>query len=395
MHIIAVDWSGARTSAAAKIWLAEVKDGRLLRLGSGRGRDQIAQHLIAEADRDPELVVGLDFAFAFPAWFQEELGVSDPRELWERVADQGERWLQECPPPFWGRTGTRRPDGHLFRRTELDVQEATGARPESVFQIAGAGAVGTGSIRGMPILRRLATTGFSIWPFDDPALPVVVEIYPRLFTGPLVKTDPAQRETLMATTYPELDPEHRRLAAASDDALDAAVSALEMARHAPELLRLPTARDSVERLEGAIWYPKEAAPAAPQPHRDPSCPFCSKLSQPDILSLGSAHAFPDGFPVTEGHTLVVPGRHVASLFELSGNEWNDVWRVVARVRTELEARYQPDGFTIGVNDGEAAGQTVGHAHVHVIPRRRGDVPDPRGGVRWVIPDRASYWEQDG
>ncbi len=74
MRVIAIDWSGARTGAAGKIWLAEVQDGRLLRLESGRGRDQVAEHLIAEADRDPELVVGLDFAFAFPAWFQEELG---------------------------------------------------------------------------------------------------------------------------------------------------------------------------------------------------------------------------------------------------------------------------------------------------------------------------------
>jgi diadenosine tetraphosphate (Ap4A) HIT family hydrolase len=65
------------------------------------------------------------------------------------------------------------------------------------------------------------------------------------------------------------------------------------------------------------------------------------------------------------------------------------------VRAELSASYDADAFTIGVNDGEAAGQTVGHAHIHVIPRYAGDVPDPRGGVRWVIPDRAPYWEQDG
>jgi len=68
-----------------------------------------------------------------------------------------------------------------------------------------------------------------------------------------------------------------------------------------------------------------------------------------------------------------------------------VWRLVAQVRASLLADLRPDGFIVGVNDGPAAGQTVMHAHVHVIPRRHGDVPDPRGGVRWVVPDKAAYW----
>jgi diadenosine tetraphosphate (Ap4A) HIT family hydrolase len=126
-----------------------------------------------------------------------------------------------------------------------------------------------------------------------------------------------------------------------------------------------------------------------------ACPFCD-LS-PGRVSRSSAHAraFADAYSVTDGHMLVVPARHVASLFELSADELADVWWLVGEVRAALAASHDPDGFTIGVNDGEAAGQTVGHAHVHVIPRRRGDVPDPRGGVRWVIPDRAPYWEEDG
>jgi diadenosine tetraphosphate (Ap4A) HIT family hydrolase len=129
--------------------------------------------------------------------------------------------------------------------------------------------------------------------------------------------------------------------------------------------------------------------------RDDACPFCH-LS-PGRLSRSSTHAraLSDAYPVTPGHTLVVPIRHVASLFDLAADELADVWRLVGEVRAALAASHTPDAFTIGVNDGEAAGQTVGHAHVHVIPRRRGDVPDPRGGVRWVIPDRAPYWEQDG
>jgi diadenosine tetraphosphate (Ap4A) HIT family hydrolase len=128
--------------------------------------------------------------------------------------------------------------------------------------------------------------------------------------------------------------------------------------------------------------------------RDDACPFCHLA--PDRVSHSSAHAhaFADAYPVTEGHTLVVPTRHVASLFDLPPDEGADVWRLVREVREALAASHDPDGFNIGVNDGEAAGQTVGHAHVHVIPRYAGDVGDPRGGIRWVIPDRAPYWERD-
>ncbi len=89
--------------------------------------------------------------------------------------------------------------------------------------------------------------------------------------------------------------------------------------------------------------------------------------------------------------LVVPKRHVASLFDLSEVEQFAVWMLVAKVRATLMAELKPDGFNVGVNDGTAAGQTVMHAHVHVIPRRNGDVADPRGGVRWIMPSKASYW----
>lgn len=103
-------------------------------------------------------------------------------------------------------------------------------------------------------------------------------------------------------------------------------------------------------------------------------------------------AIRDGYPIAEGHTLVVPKRHVASLFDLDEEERAAVWSMVEAVRGELLERLQPDGFNVGLNDGAAAGQTVMHAHVHVIPRVEGDVADPRGGVRWVLPGRAQYWE---
>ena len=92
-----------------------------------------------------------------------------------------------------------------------------------------------------------------------------------------------------------------------------------------------------------------------------------------------------------GHTLVLPVRHVPDFFALSAEEQADVWRLVAEVRLDLERRLSPDGFNVGLNAGRAAGQTVEHAHVHVIPRFVGDVPDPRGGVRWVLPESAVYW----
>ena len=105
-------------------------------------------------------------------------------------------------------------------------------------------------------------------------------------------------------------------------------------------------------------------------------------------------AFPDAFPVAAGHMLVVPKRHVASLFDLPDEDQAAIWRLVAQVRGKLASDLQPDGFNVGVNDGPAAGQTVLHAHVHVIPRRAGDVADPRGGVRWVIPAKAQYWIEE-
>ena len=121
------------------------------------------------------------------------------------------------------------------------------------------------------------------------------------------------------------------------------------------------------------------------------CPFCHLETNRIRPESEFAVAFLDGFPISQGHTLVVPKRHVASLFELPAEEQAAVWALVARVRASLLAELRPDGFNVGLNDGTAAGQTVMHAHVHVIPRRHEDVADPRGGVRWVVPDKAAYW----
>jgi diadenosine tetraphosphate (Ap4A) HIT family hydrolase len=122
-----------------------------------------------------------------------------------------------------------------------------------------------------------------------------------------------------------------------------------------------------------------------------SCPFCNTDAKKVLLSSRNTMAFLDGFPVTEGHSLVVPKRHIASIFELPEAEQAEVWAVVAKVRALLEKQYSPDGFNIGVNDGPAAGQTIQHAHVHIIPRRKGDIADPKGGIRWIMADKAKYW----
>jgi diadenosine tetraphosphate (Ap4A) HIT family hydrolase len=123
-----------------------------------------------------------------------------------------------------------------------------------------------------------------------------------------------------------------------------------------------------------------------------ACPFC--LLGPEQILAENRHAVAirDRYPLAEGHTLIIPRQHVGSVFDLPAEEVVAIWALVAEVRNNLVQEIAPDAFTIGVNDGPAAGQTVMHAHVHVVPRHCGDVRDPRGGIRWVLPERAPYWE---
>ena len=102
----------------------------------------------------------------------------------------------------------------------------------------------------------------------------------------------------------------------------------------------------------------------------------------------------DGFPVSPGHTLIIPKRHVASFFEITDAERTDLMSLLAAARDDLDRLFHPAGYNIGINDGAAAGQTVPHLHIHLIPRYEGDRDDPRGGVRWVLPDKAAYWDKD-
>ena len=120
-----------------------------------------------------------------------------------------------------------------------------------------------------------------------------------------------------------------------------------------------------------------------------TCIFCTP-NREILAENASGLAFFDSFPVSRGHALVVPKRHVMTIFEMSEEEYTGCFRLVLALRHLLLARFSPDGFNVGANCGEAAGQSVWHAHIHVIPRYKGDVPDPRGGVRGVVPGKASY-----
>ncbi len=120
-------------------------------------------------------------------------------------------------------------------------------------------------------------------------------------------------------------------------------------------------------------------------------PFLTRPSSEHIAANDLAFAIRDGFPVSPGHTLIVTRRVIATWFDATPEEQAAVMALVSAVKAQLDETHHPDGYNVGFNAGEAAGQTVPHLHVHVIPRYRGDRPDPRGGVRWVLPETAAYW----
>ena len=122
-----------------------------------------------------------------------------------------------------------------------------------------------------------------------------------------------------------------------------------------------------------------------------TCPFCNPPSDRVFHETLTVVGLWDGFPVSPGHALLIPRRHVADWSELSADERLELTSGIEVARSSVCKLYKPDGFNVGMNLGEAAGQTVAHLHLHVIPRYLGDVEDPRGGVRWVVPERADYW----
>lgn len=121
------------------------------------------------------------------------------------------------------------------------------------------------------------------------------------------------------------------------------------------------------------------------------CVFCCVSKRQVRISTDNGYVIFDHYPVSPGHTLIIPRRHIASFFELEPAEREGLMVLLDQARQQLQAELKPDGFNIGINDGAAAGQTVPHLHIHLIPRFAGDREDPRGGVRWIIPEKADYW----
>jgi ATP adenylyltransferase len=119
------------------------------------------------------------------------------------------------------------------------------------------------------------------------------------------------------------------------------------------------------------------------------CPFCH-IDREIIAENHNALAIADLFPVSKGHCLVIPKIHIESVFELPGSVYLACFNLVKDVKNILQAKHNPDGFNIGINCGIHAGQTVMHAHIHVMPRYKGDIPNPRGGVRHIIPGKGNY-----
>src|SRR5687768_5421577 len=124
-----------------------------------------------------------------------------------------------------------------------------------------------------------------------------------------------------------------------------------------------------------------------------ACIFCSVPSHEILIDGPIAMARVDNRPVSPGHTLIIPKRHVASFFETTDEERQAMLKLLDNAKAVLDQKHKPDGYNIGINGGEAAGQTVMHLHIHLIPRYKGDREDPRGGVRWVLPKHAAYWHK--
>jgi hypothetical protein len=253
---VAIDWSGDATERGQRrhIVAATVRDGRVIEVIAGRTRSDVARSLVATADRDSPLLAGLDFSFSVPEWFARSHGCDSIDAVWALAAERGEEWLRECAPPFWGRPRTRCGIDAAARYRVCEQRlRAQRRQPKSVFQIGGAGAVGTGSLRGMPWLAWLRARGFAIWPFDAAGACTAFEVYPSLYAK-VATNDAGGRAAHLARLSPRtLGAPEREAAIRSDDAFDAVVSALAMWERRDELLALPATPDTTMAIEGAVW----------------------------------------------------------------------------------------------------------------------------------------------
>jgi len=295
-RIVGIDWSGRVDAAGqrrhiyAGIWTQLGRDKPTVQLENGRTRDEIAHWLIELARETPRMVVGFDFCFSFPAWFvRDEHESANAPAFWKHVVEgnHAEAWLKRAGPDqrFWGKPHKRPAEfsganlHRMLRATDIDhkiiahIPEAErqalvkGITPKSVFQIGGSGSVGTASLRGFPTLLHLRDAGFCIWPYDKPQLgvknphPLVVEMYTRLNTGAVHKSNPTARAAYLLRKRRE-DPAYAALsrsvlakARAGEDAFDALVSTMVMAERRASFATLPQPRDPLHVIEGWTWAP--------------------------------------------------------------------------------------------------------------------------------------------
>lgn len=266
-QVIAVDWSGQADEELAResIWYCRVSAFGDIELEYGLTRDEVFGLLLSWKLKSSSMLVGLDFAFSYPQAFVRENGGS-AEAFWQLVMEgDGERWLRECPPPFFGRSGTtsthsiKDRTSSAFRLT--DTLAAGGTQPKSPFQLAGGGQVGTASLRGIPILPLLRDQGFRIWPFHAPGPYTVVEIYPRYFTGAVVKSRSlARRQRLLElreehALYTRLSVQQLTCAELNEHAFDALISGIEMWRRKETIETMAATADEVTLLEGSIFAP--------------------------------------------------------------------------------------------------------------------------------------------
>lgn len=255
-RVFAIDWSGAK-KFGRKIVVAEVGESGLAVLkDEWKSRDAIAEDLIQKANQDANFIVGFDFAFSFPQWFLKEKRCKSAVEFWELIQKEGDLWISNLTSPFF-KKGTGPPRKSQFRKTEIEIKQRTSMNPETVFKLVGPKQVGKSSITGMPILRKLRENKFNIWPFDPPKLPLVVEIYPRLFYDNKIKKNNPEHRWEFLNKYPELSDFDRMKATCSDDIFDAVVSAFEMFKNRENFAHLQHTDDSVAKMEGLIWYPDD------------------------------------------------------------------------------------------------------------------------------------------
>lgn len=260
-RVIAIDWSGAKARGGrGAIALAEVTAKGLLRLETDLDREGVIRSILEIQDRSPTLIA-FDFAFSLPKWYLDERNIDAASRLWAELASEGpngaEALIERCEPPFWGRPGKPRPHEPALGLRKADRE--CGGKP--VFQLGGAGSVGTGSLRGMPYLPTLREAGWAIWPFDVPGDRVVVEMYPRnlyRLTGidSVRKSDPASRaQALRQFSHTKLAPKVRATARSSEHAFDALTAACGLWNGIRDNgLRFPDP-DDLERLEGMVFQP--------------------------------------------------------------------------------------------------------------------------------------------